>query len=62
MANPNEELLQKGFDAFLRGDMDKLRNEVFPNFAWHFPGQSAIASDQLLTRDVINTFAKQEMR
>jgi uncharacterized protein len=46
MAHPNEELLQKGFDAFSRGDMDTLRTEVFsPTLAWHFPGRSAIAGD-----------------
>ena len=40
------EVVRKGFDAFSKGDMDTLRNEVFTeNTVWHVGGRSPIAGD-----------------
>ncbi|MDP8955592.1 MAG: nuclear transport factor 2 family protein [Actinomycetota bacterium] len=40
------EVLRKGFDAFSKGDMDTLRNEVFTeDTVWHVAGRSPIAGD-----------------
>jgi hypothetical protein len=46
MAHPNEDLVRKGFDAFSKGDMDVLRNEVFAaDVKYHVPGKSPVSGD-----------------
>ena len=38
MAHPNENLVQEGFAAFGRGDMDALRKQFFTDdVRWHNP-------------------------
>jgi ketosteroid isomerase-like protein len=33
--------IRRGFDAFAKGDMETLRNEVFtPDAVWHVPGKA----------------------
>ena len=40
------EVLRKGFEAFGRGDMDTLRNDVFTeNTVWHVAGRGPLAGD-----------------
>jgi ketosteroid isomerase-like protein len=40
------EILRKGFDAFAKGDMDTLRNEVFTaDTKWHVGGKSPLGGD-----------------
>lgn len=40
------ELIRKGFDAFGRGDLDFLRNEVFTeNTVWHVGGRNLLSGD-----------------
>src|SRR5918996_2018983 len=42
----NAEVLRKGFDAFGKGDMDTLRNEVFTkDTVWHESGRNQLAGD-----------------
>ncbi|HEX2088334.1 MAG TPA: nuclear transport factor 2 family protein [Actinomycetota bacterium] len=42
----NAEVVRKGFEAFGKGDMDTLRNEVFTeDTVWHVGGRSPIAGD-----------------
>ena len=59
MAHPNEDLLRKGYEAFGKGDMDTLRNEVFDsNIQWHVPGKSPIAGDFSGIDEVFGFFGK----
>lgn len=42
----NAEVLRKGFEAFGKGDMDTLRNEVFTeNTVWHAGGRNQLSGD-----------------
>lgn len=56
MAHPNEELVRTGYDAFSRGDMDKLRELFAPDIVWHVPGRSPIAGDHSGVDDVLKYF------
>ena len=59
MAHPNEDLIRKGFDAFSKGDMDVLRNEVFAaDVKYHIPGKSPISGDYNGIEEVLGFFAK----
>ena len=58
MAHPNEELIQKGYDAFGKGDLDALKDLFADDVKWHTPGKSPISGD-LEGRDaVFGQFAK----
>ncbi|MGH2683864.1 MAG: nuclear transport factor 2 family protein [Actinomycetota bacterium] len=58
MAHPNEELIQKGYDAFGKGDLDALNDLFADDIKWHTPGRSPIAGD-LEGRDAVyGQFAK----
>jgi ketosteroid isomerase-like protein len=42
----NVEVVRKGFEAFGKGDMDTLRNEVFSaNTVWHAGGRNQLSGD-----------------
>ncbi len=59
MAHPNEELVRKGYDAFSRGDMDTLRNEIFaPDIVFHVPGNSPLAGDYRGFDEVLGFFGR----
>lgn len=46
MGHPNEKVLRKGYEAFAKGDLDTIRNEVFdPNIVFHIGGRSQLAGD-----------------
>ena len=59
MAHPNEELIRQGFDAFARGDMEALRNDIFtPDVIYHVAGRSPISGDYKGVDEVLGFFAK----
>ncbi len=59
MAHPNEDLVRKGFDAFSKGDMDVLRNEVFAaDVKYHVPGKSPVSGDYNGIDEVLGFFGK----
>jgi ketosteroid isomerase-like protein len=59
VTHPNEDLLRKGYDAFGKGDLETLRNEVFdPNLKWHVPGRNQIAGDYNGVDEVFGFFGK----
>ena len=59
MGHPNEELVRKGYEAFGRGDMDTLRNEIFaPDTVWHASGNSPIAGDYTGIDEVLGFFGQ----
>jgi len=45
MAHPNVETIRKGFEAFMKGDIETARSIFHPNVAWHTPGRSPFAGD-----------------
>ncbi len=59
MAHPNEELLRRGYDAFNKGDLDFLRNEVFSeDVIARVPGRSQIAGEYKGIDQVFGLFGK----
>ena len=57
MAHANVELMEKAYDAFNKGDMDFLRNEVFdPNIVGHFPGKNSLSGDYKGVDEVLSAF------
>ena len=58
-AQTNAAALRKGYDAFSRGDMDALRNEVFsPDIVWHQGGRNQTSGDYRGADAVIGLFGK----
>ncbi len=46
MPHPNADLLRKGYDAFSKGDLDTIRNEVFsPDIVFHVAGRNPLSGD-----------------
>ena len=59
MAHPNEELLRKGYEAFSRGDMNTLRDEVFAgDVTFHIPGKNQLAGNHVGKENVFNFLGK----
>lgn len=58
MAHPNEDLVRRGYDAFMAGDMETL-NELFADdIVWHAPGRNALSGDHRGKDAVFAVFAK----
>ena len=58
-AQTNAEVMRKGYDAFSRGDMDALRNELFtPDIVWHQGGRNQTSGDYRGTDAVLGLFGK----
>jgi uncharacterized protein len=58
-AQTNAAALRKGYDAFSRGDMDALRNELFsPDIVWHQGGRNQTSGDYRGADAVIGLFGK----
>jgi len=58
-AQTNAAALRKGYDAFSRGDMDALRNELFsPSIVWHQGGRNQTSGDYRGADAVIGLFGK----
>jgi len=58
-AQSNAALMRKGYDAFSRGDMEALRNELFaPDIVWHQGGRNQTAGDYRGADEVIGLFGK----
>ena len=45
MANSNEDLLRRGYDAFAVGDLQTLREIMDPDVVWHVPGRNPLAGE-----------------
>jgi uncharacterized protein len=58
-AENNAALMRKGYDAFSRGDMETLRNELFtPDIVWHQGGRNQTAGDYRGADAVVGLFGK----
>lgn len=58
MAHPNEELVRRGYEAFLSGDMATLNDLFADDIVWHAPGRNQLAGDYRGKEEVLATFAK----
>jgi ketosteroid isomerase-like protein len=59
VAHPNEELLQQGFDAFSKGDMEAVAALFADDVVFHFPGRGPLAGDHRGKDQVLGVIAKQ---
>jgi len=58
-AQGNAELMRRGYEAFSRGDMDTLRNELFtPDIVWHQGGRNQTSGDYRGADAVLGLFGK----
>jgi ketosteroid isomerase-like protein len=58
-AETNAEAMRRGYEAFSKGDMDTLRNELFtPDIVWHQSGRNQTSGDFRGVDDVIGLFGK----
>jgi ketosteroid isomerase-like protein len=58
MAHPNVDLLNKGYDAFEKGDLDTLRQLFTEDVVFHVPGKSQVAGDYRGQDEVFGFFGK----
>ncbi|MDP8974827.1 MAG: nuclear transport factor 2 family protein [Actinomycetota bacterium] len=59
MPHPNAELLRKGYDAFSRGDLDTIRNEVFSaDIVLHVAGRNLLSGEYRGVDGVFGFFGK----
>ena len=45
MSKEDIELVRKGYDAFIAGDMVWLNEHLHENIVWHMPGSSSLAGE-----------------
>ena len=58
MVHPNADLLNKGYDAFDKGDMDTIRELFADDIVFHVPGNSQVSGDYRGTDNVFGFFGK----
>ena len=58
MTHPNVDVLNTGYDAFDKGDLDTVRGFFAEGIVFHIPGQSQISGDYRGTDEVFGFFAK----
>jgi uncharacterized protein len=59
MAHPNEELVQRAFNAFSTGDFEAVAALLADDIVYHFPGRGPLAGDHRGKDQVLANFAKQ---
>src|ERR1700746_1480971 len=58
MANPNAELIEKGYQAFATGDIPTVLGIFDPGITWHVPGRSPISGDFKAHDGVLDFFGR----
>lgn len=58
MAHPNEDLVRRGYEAFGKGDMDKLNELLSDDIVWHVPGNNPLSGDYKGKEAVFGLFGK----
>ena len=58
MSHPNEDLIRRGYQAFLTGDMATLDELFADDIVWHAPGTSPVSGDFNGKQEVFGTFQK----
>ena len=58
MSHPNEDLIRKGYAAFLSGDMATLSDLFADDVVWHAPGRNPLAGTYRGKEEVFSSFQK----
>ncbi len=58
MANPNEELLRRGYEAFASGDMDTVLALFSDDITWHVGGSNQLSGDYHGPQEVMGFFGR----
>ena len=56
--HPNAQLVRKGYDALLAGDMEWMRDHLADDVAWHVSGNNQLTGDYQGKDAVLGLFAK----
>ena len=57
-AQEDAELVRRGYEAFIAGDMVWLNEHLHENVVWHAPGANLLSGDHQGREDVLAFFAK----
>jgi ketosteroid isomerase-like protein len=57
-AQEDAELVRKGYDAFIAGDMEWMNEHLHENIVWHVPGHNVLSGDHKGRENVLAFFAK----
>ena len=59
MGHPNEAVVRKGYEAFSKGDIETLQNEIFTDdIVWHVSGQNPLSGDYKGISEVLGYFGQ----
>jgi ketosteroid isomerase-like protein len=58
MSHPNEDLLRKGYAAFVEGDLDTVMGLFTDDIKWHVPGSNPLAGDYTGKEEIGAFFGK----
>jgi ketosteroid isomerase-like protein len=57
-AQQDAELVRRGYEAFIAGDMEWLNEHLHENVVWHVPGNNLMSGDYRGREDVLAFFAR----
>jgi uncharacterized protein len=57
-AQEDAELVRRGYDAFIAGDMEWLNEHLHENVVWHVPGHNLLSGDYRGRENVLAFFAR----
>ncbi len=56
--HPDAQLVRRGYDAFVAGDMEWMNEHLHDTIVWHFPGSNVLAGDHRGREEVLAFFAR----
>ena len=57
-AQEDADLVRRGYEAFIAGDMEWLNEHLHENVVWHVPGHNLTSGDYRGREDVLGFFAR----
>jgi len=58
LGQENIDLVRRGYQAFIAGDMEWMNQHLHENIVWHVPGTSSLAGDYHGREQVLGFFAR----
>lgn len=58
MTHPNEDLMRRGYEAFIQGDIETLDELISDDITWHSPGRNPFAGDYEGKEEVFGLFGR----